>query len=726
MLRRSPISRASASLLWCLTSRNLLLERVVAGAGFELLEQREIVEHGLAADLAQQVGQSRVGQHQPAAEGDAVGLVGDAAGIEMVEIVEHGLLHQVGMHRRDAVDAVRADEGQLSHPHPAAGPLVDQRHRGAEIDVAGAALVGQRQMRDVDAVDDFEMARQQPLEQFDRPGLQRLRQQRVVGVGQRRHRDLPRLVPAEIVQVDQDPHQLGDGEARMGVVELHRDLGGQAAQLPVGGEMPLDQILQRGRDEEIFLAQPQFAARRALVVRIEEFADRFRARFLGDGAEIVAGVEDVELERIGRARRPQPQRVDVLAAPADDRGVVGDGLHGFGRMPDGAVAAAVVDMLDAAAEMNVIDHLRPLEFPGVAEAEPFVGIFVLPALRNDLAEQAEIVADAVADGGDGQRRHALHEAGREPPEAAIAERRVRLAFAQVVEPDAEIAERCLEHRQQAHIVQRVGEQAADQEFEREIIDPLAAGVVALLFGRQPAVHDAVAQRQRRRLVPVALGRHAGVLADRQPQLGEDRALDLGQRQLVDRLAGQRVTPWEVVLATLQSLQLRLTQTIRALHDNRNRRGYCCALRWYVFMQGPGRFRRPRVLGFGARIGTGKPRDRGSLGRNRAMRLTIEIAAAALLVVLHQRHQRRLCRRQGRPQRRRLELLVQRPRQRLARRPLRLDQAAMRRKILRQLLRRQDAVGDVRAGRRRTLAQCIALRTPNTIVVPVEGRDAITM
>ena len=102
--------------------------------------------------------------------------------------------------------------------------------------------------------------------------------------------------------------------------------------------------------------------------------------------------------------------------------------------------------------------------------------------------------------------------------------------------DAEIAERGLEHRQQAHIVQRIGEQAADQEFEREIIDALAAGVVALLFGRQPAVHDAVAQRQRRGLVPVAPRRHAGVLADRKPQLGEDRALDLGQRQFIDRLA----------------------------------------------------------------------------------------------------------------------------------------------------------------------------------------------
>ena len=47
----------------------------------------------------------------------------------------------------------------------------------------------------------------------------------------------------------------------MGVVELHRGLGGEAAQLPVGGEVPLDQVLQRGGDEEIFLPQPQLAPR---------------------------------------------------------------------------------------------------------------------------------------------------------------------------------------------------------------------------------------------------------------------------------------------------------------------------------------------------------------------------------------------------------------------------------------------------------------------------------
>src|ERR1700681_1338166 len=115
-------------------------------------------------------------------------------------------------------------------------------------------------------------------------------------------------------------------------------------------------------------------------------------------------------------------------------------------MPDRAVASLGLDVFDAAAEMHVIDPPRPLEFPGVAVAQPFVGIFVLPALRDDLAEQAEIVADAVADRRDRQCSHALHEAGRQPAEPTIAESRVRLAFAQVGQPDAEVAERCLEYR----------------------------------------------------------------------------------------------------------------------------------------------------------------------------------------------------------------------------------------------------------------------------------------
>ncbi len=80
-----------------------------------------------------------------------------------------------------------------------------------------------------------------------------------------------------------------------------------------------------------------------------------------------------------------------------------------------------------------------------------------------------------------------------------------------------------------------------------------------------------------------------------------------------------------------------------------------------------------------------------------MRLLIEIAAATLLVFCIATSGAASRRRQDRPQRRRIELLVQRAGKRISRGEMRRDQAAVRRKILRQLLRRQDAVGDVRAG-----------------------------
>ena len=91
-----------------------------------------------------------------------------------------------------------------------------------------------------------------------------------------------------------------------------------------------------------------------------------------------------------------------------------------------------------------------------------------PTVADDLSEQPVVVADAVAVGGNAERGHALHEAGREPAEAATAQRRVGLGGAQAVEVDAEIAERGAELLDHPEIAEHVGEQPPDQEFERDI------------------------------------------------------------------------------------------------------------------------------------------------------------------------------------------------------------------------------------------------------------------
>ena len=145
---------------------------------------------------------------------------------------------------------------------------------------------------------------------------------------------LPGLLPVNAVDVDQQPHQFGDGDRRMRVVELDRDLVGELADVAVLLHVAADQILQRGGGEEIFLPQPQFLARRRRVARIEHLGDRLGAHLIGERADVIAAVEGVEPQRVGGARRPQAQRVDVLAAPADDRRVIGDGHDGFARAPD--------------------------------------------------------------------------------------------------------------------------------------------------------------------------------------------------------------------------------------------------------------------------------------------------------------------------------------------------------------------------------------------------------
>src|SRR5204863_1443256 len=163
------------------------------------------------------------------------------------------------------------------------------------------------------------------------------------------------------------------------------------------------------------------------------------------------------------------------------------------RDPHLLQAAALCGGLDAAAIMDVVGEFGARELPGIPEGEPILGEFHLPAVADDLAEEAVVVTDAVAARRDAEARHALHQAGGEPPQSAIAERGVRLGAAHAVEIDAEIAERRLDDLGHAEVLDDVGEQPPDQEFEREVIDALAAAGVTGAVDREPAMDNAVAQ-----------------------------------------------------------------------------------------------------------------------------------------------------------------------------------------------------------------------------------------
>ena len=92
------------------------------------------VEPPAVADVAvDQPAQPRVGMGQPAPRRDAVGHVGEALGPQAGEVGEDGLDQQLGVQRRDAVDLVAADDGQVGHAHAALARFVDQRQPAQEL-----------------------------------------------------------------------------------------------------------------------------------------------------------------------------------------------------------------------------------------------------------------------------------------------------------------------------------------------------------------------------------------------------------------------------------------------------------------------------------------------------------------------------------------------------------------------------------------------------------------
>ena len=72
----------------------------------------------------------------------------------------------------------------------------------------------------------YEVAGQHALQQRRGPALQGLGEDGVVRVGESAAANVPRVVPAKVLHVNEETHELRDGEGRMRVVQLDRSLGG--------------------------------------------------------------------------------------------------------------------------------------------------------------------------------------------------------------------------------------------------------------------------------------------------------------------------------------------------------------------------------------------------------------------------------------------------------------------------------------------------------------------
>ncbi len=185
-----------------------------------------------------------------------------------------------------------------------------------------------------------------------------------------------------------------------------------------------------------------------------------------------------------------------------------------------------------AAEVDVDRGLRAANLPGIAVAEPIVGELDLPSVTDGLLEDAELVANAVADRWDAERGHGVEIAGGEAAETAVAEAGFALLLADFVEVQTELAARLTDWLLEVEIEQIVREVGPHEELSGEIGDHADVVSRIALECLDPTGENTIAHGVGDGGEVVALGGVLGRLGDNVIEIVKDSALES-----VDAVAG---------------------------------------------------------------------------------------------------------------------------------------------------------------------------------------------
>ena len=305
--------------------------------------------------------------------------------------------------------------------------------------------------------------------------------------------DVPRLVPVHADIVHQDTHQLRDDQGGVGVVDLNDVLLVEVLRRAVLLDVLADDGLHGGGDEEILLLQAQGFALVMVVLGVEHLADGIGHGALLRRVEVLALAEELHVDGLGAAGLPQAQGVDVVGVVAGDLHVAGDGQHAGAVLVHHHEVAVIPAGADLAAEVDLLRLLELGQKPRIAQLHPVVGQLHLLSLHDLLLEDAQLVADRIAGGGDLQRGHAVQVAGGQAAQAAVAKARVGLHLEDVGGLEAQVVDGGGQVVQQLQVEGVLHQAAAHEELQGQVVYLALFLVGGVLAGLHATLGHDVAQ-----------------------------------------------------------------------------------------------------------------------------------------------------------------------------------------------------------------------------------------
>ena len=173
--------------------------------------------------------------------------------------------------------------------------VLDDRH-SCDLIVVAVLLPELAAVSLVDLNDDREDPRGNALEQVAVPLFERLGHYGVVGIGKGLCYDVPRLVPGIAAVVKHYPHQLGDSECGVSVVDVDSDLLVQVVKGAVNVHVLVYDVADGGSAQEVLLSESEALALGVIVVRIEHLCNGLRHDVLAERLGVIALVEHIHIE----------------------------------------------------------------------------------------------------------------------------------------------------------------------------------------------------------------------------------------------------------------------------------------------------------------------------------------------------------------------------------------------------------------------------------------------
>ena len=213
------------------------------------------------------------------------------------------------------------------------------------------------------------------------------------------------------------------------------------------------------------------------------------------GLQVLPLAEQLHINGLGALGVPQAQGVHMVGVVARHQHIAGDGQHPGIVLVDYHQVSVVPPGADPAAEVNFLGLLGLGHQPRIPQVQPVVGQLHLLAVHDLLLENAQLIADGVAGGGNVQGGHAVQIAGGQAAQAAVAKARVRLHVEDVRGGEAQLLHRLGQLGQDPQVIGVFHQAAAHQELQGHIVHPLFLLLLGALLGVHAAHGHNVPQGQ---------------------------------------------------------------------------------------------------------------------------------------------------------------------------------------------------------------------------------------